>query len=218
MIKYFDVISGVRLFDDISAADLESMLGCLDAQIADYKKGEAILTAGDKPEHVGVVLAGQLHIVRDDYDGNRTLVAALATGDIFAEALCCAGVAESPVSVLVDADSVIMLMKFSRILNTCPNSCGFHTSLIGNMLGILAGKNLYLQSRMELIGIKSVRGKVLRYLESFIAKQGKNITIQLGRQEMADYLCVDRSALSHELIRMKNDGIIDYHKNGFRLL
>lgn len=217
MKNYFNVIKTIKLFDGIEAADLETMLVCLGAGIVNYKKDETILLAGNKPENVGIVLAGQLHIVKDDNDGNRTLVAALTAGELFAEALCCAGIAESPVSVLADMDSTVMLLKFSRILNICPNSCGFHTRLIGNMLQIIAQKNLYLQSRVEIIGIKSVRTKVLRYLEAFAAKQGKNITIPLGRQEMAEYLCVDRSALSHELIRMKEDGIIDYHKNRFRL-
>jgi len=110
-----------------------------------------------------------------------------------------------------------MLLSFSQILHTCPNSCAYHTKLIENMLELIANKNLQLQSRMEIISLKAVRAKVMRYLESFVPKQGRNITIPFNREEMADFLCVERSALSHELSKMKRDGLIEYKKNKFFL-
>jgi len=218
MKKYFDVLQSVGLFGGVDAAELESMLKCLGAEVKDVGKDEIVLLAGDKPRHVGIVLSGQLHIVREDYDGNRTIIAAVAPGDIFAEALCCAGVTKSPVTVVADVESTVLLLNFARILQTCPNSCSHHAKLIENMLGHVANKNLQLQSRMEIISLKSVRAKVLLYLESFVPKQGRNITIPFNREELADFLCVERSALSHELSRMKKDGLIEYRKNKFVLL
>jgi len=191
------------------------MLKCLGAEIRDVAKHEIILLAGDKPNFVGVVLAGQLHIVRDDYDGNRSLLAAVMPGEVFAEVLCCAGVQESPVSVIADIDSTVMLLSFHRILHVCPNSCANHTRLVGNTLDLIANKNLYLQSRIEIVSLKSVRAKATRYLESLIPRQGRSVTIPFNREELAEFLCVDRSALSHELSRMKKDGLIDYRKNKF---
>ena len=214
----FGVLKSVGLFNGLEVTELETMLGCLGAEVKNVRKGEIILLAGDRPRHVGITLAGQLHIIREDYDGNRSLLAAMTSGDIFAEALCCAGVAESPVTVTADADSSVMLLDFSRILHTCRNSCSFHTKLIENMLSLIAKKNIMLQTRMELVSLKSVRTKVLRYLESFAPIQGKEIAIPFNREEMADYLCVERSALSHELARMKRDGLIEYRKNIFILL
>lgn len=205
----------VSLFDGINETELGSMLRCLDAQIIHAVKNEVVLFAGNCPEHIGIVLSGQLHIVKDDYEGNRTLVAAATTGDIFAEALCCAGVTESPVTVTADTDCTIMLLRFDRILHICPHSCVFHTKLIQNMLGVVARSNLALQNRMDILGAHSVREKVMKYLESFIPKQGKNIQIPFDRESLANYLCVERSALSHELSRMKKDGLIDYKKNRF---
>ena len=215
---YREALGAVNLFKGIAADDLVSMLDCLQACPVKFKKGKHLLRAGDRPEHVGVVLAGRLHVVRDDADGNHTLLAALGETDIFAEALCCAGVAESPVTVIADTDVTVMLLGFSRILSTCSNTCAFHQKLIENMLQIVAQKNLYLQDRMELIRTKSVRAKVLSYLGIFARKRGIAFTIPLNREGMADYLCVDRSALSHELIRMKRDGLITYRKNSFTLL
>jgi len=142
-------------------------------------------------------------------------MAAVTPGEIFAEALCCADVLKSPVTVIADTDSIVMFLSFSRILHICPNSCFFHTKLIENMLRLIADKNLQIQSRMEIVGLKSVRAKVTRYLESFKPKQGQGFAIPFNREELADFLCVERSALSHELARMKKDGLIEYRKNEF---
>ena len=211
------MLKSVSLFRGVDDEGLKSVLGCISAEFNVVEKESIILLAGDKPRHVGVVLMGLIHIVREDYDGNSSLLAVLTSGDVFAEALCFAGVDESPVTVIADVDSVVMLMDFKRILQTCPNACPFHRMLIENMLGLIAGKNLMLQSHMEILSLKSVRARVLRYLESFVPKHGCEITIPLSREGLANYLCVDRSALSHELAKMKKDGLIDYRKNKFVL-
>lgn len=216
--EYFEILNAVSLFAGIDEDSLEAMLQCLNAEVVNYKKGGVALLAGDRPEHVGVVLSGQLHIVREDYEGNRVMVAAIAKGEVFAEAICCAGIRESPVSVVADADASVMLLRFDQILHSCPSSCAFHTKLIENMLGMIARKNLMLQNRMDIISVHSVREKVLRYLGSLAAKQGPSVAVPFNREELADFLCVERSALSHELSRMKRDGLIDYKKNRFELL
>ena len=205
------------LFDGIDEAVLASMLRCIGAKTEQVQKGEIILLAGDRPEHIGVVLAGQLHISRDDYDGNRSLLATVTSGEIFAEALCCAGITESPVTVMAQTDATVLLLPYRRIPQACSNACAHHAKLIENLLRLTAGKNLLLQSRMEIVCLKSVRAKVLRYLLSFVPEQGRRITIPFNREEMADYLCVERSALSHELARMRWEGLIDYRKNRFVL-
>ena len=217
MKKYFDVLQTVGLFRGVNAAGLETMLTCLGAEIREVSKDEIVLLAGDQPQYVGIVLAGQLHIVREDYDGNRSLIAEVTSGEIFAEALCCAGVPESPVTVVAQTDSAVMSLKFLRILQTCPSSCAHHTKLIGNMLKLVANKNLQLQSRMEIISLKSIRARVMHYLKSLAPKQEGHILIPFNREELADFLCVERSALSHELMRMKADGLIEYRKNQFAL-
>jgi len=218
MEKYYETLKTVGLFSGVGAGALGEMLACLGAETRQVARGNIVLLAGDKPRFVGVVLSGRLHVVRDDYDGNRSLVSAVMPGEIFAEALCCADVAESPVTVVADVDSVIMLVRFSRILQQCPNSCDHHTQLIGNMLRLVAKKTLLLQSRMDIIAMKSIRAKALRYLESFAPVPGRDIVIPFNREELAEFLCVERSALSHELSKMKRDGLIEYNKNRFRLL
>jgi len=217
--KEFDeFLKSVRLFKDIETSGLNAMLACVGVRTQKLKKGKIVLLAGNKPEHVGIVLSGQLHIIRDDYDGNRSLIAAVTPGEIFAEALCCADVTESPVTVIAAVDSTVMLLTFSRIMNTCSASCLHHKKLIENLLKIIAGKNIMLQDRMEIISLKSVREKVMLFLESFSPKRKKGFVIPFNREEMADYLSVERSALSHELAKMKKDGLIEYRKNLFMLM
>jgi CRP-like cAMP-binding protein len=217
MKDFLGILQKVELFREIDAAELETMLDCLGVEIKSAKKGRIILLQGDKSLHVGIVLAGRIHITREDYDGNSSFIEAVEPGEIFAEALCCADVPESPVTATADAASTIMLMSFSRILHTCKNSCPFHTRLIGNMLSLIAKKNILLQRRMEIICLKSIRARVMRYLEALAPKRGQEFAIPLDRGEMAGYLCVDRSALSHELRKMKRDGLIEYRKNKFLL-
>ena len=211
------ILGSTGLFRGIDSSELQSMLDCLGAGIHSINKGKIVLLAGDKPEFTGIVLSGMLHITRDDYEGNRAIIASITPGKLFAEALCCAGVSESPVTVVAAEDSIIMKLGSERMLKTCPKSCAFHKKLIANMLALIANKNLFLQDRMEIISLKSVRSKVILYLESLVTKQGRNITIPFNREEMADFLCVERSALSHELAKMKKDGLIDYNKNKFIL-
>ena len=217
MEDYNSTISKISLFKDIKLEELSIVLNCLKAKTIKYTRDEIVLLAGDKPEFVGILLSGTARIVKDDYDGNRIIIALLKAGDFFAEALCCAEVEESPVTVVVDSHSEIMQIGFNYIMEACSKNCIFHQKVIRNMLGILAQKNLFLQNRMEIAGIKSIREKVLKYLEALGARQEESIVVPLNREGMADYLLVERSALSHELMKMKNDGLIDYKKNIFTL-
>ena len=210
-----DVLKKTPLFAGIDKGDVRSMLDCLSAKQADYKKNEIIVMAGDNLKNIGIVVAGQLQVYKEDSYGNRTIMATLEPPELYGEAICCAGLSESPVNVAANEDSLVLLLDFPRILNICSNTCTFHSKLIENMLYVLGQKNLFLQNRMDIVTGKSVRAKVLAYLESF--GSGGIITIPLNREQMAEYLCTDRSALSHELAKMKKEGLIDYHKNSFKI-
>lgn len=214
---YYPVMEQVGLFQGIRSADFPAMLDCVGGEILTAERDEIVLLAGDRPEHVGVVLEGQLHIIKENLEGDVTLVAPLGAGEIYAEALCCAGVEGSPVTVVAQSKCVILRINFVRILDTCPGGCPFHSALIRNMLGMMARKNLYLQSRMELVRIKSVRQKVMHYLDGLTPAGERNVVVPLNREGMAEYLCVERSALSHELMKMRKEGLLDYQKNKFTI-
>ncbi|MDF9867468.1 CRP-like cAMP-binding protein [Bacilli bacterium PM5-3] len=217
MIKYDEIFSSIEVFKGIPKEELTSILNCLSASISTYEKGDYILNVDDNPNYVGIILSGEVYILKDDIDGNRTLLSTLVETDIFAEALCCANIIESPVSVFANKKTKVLKLPFSHILNDCNNSCMFYQKLVNNMLKIVATKNLYLQNKLNLLSIKSIRKKVLEYLNSFSNEKSEAFSIPLNREKMAEYLNVDRSALSHELIKMKKDGLIDYNKNTFIL-
>ena len=223
--EFIEILKSVTLFRNIEIAELDSVLGCIGASVRMYRKGTIIISAGSRPDFIGIVLSGQVHISRQDYNGNRSLIAAFQPGDIFAEALCCAGVQESPVTVTAAVNAAVMQIRFSHLLKPCSNRngtgqailkpCVFHAGLIENMLKIIADKNIMLQRRMEFLSIKSVRAKIWEYLSSAAPKRKEPFAIPFNREEMAEYLSVERSALSHELSRMKKDGLIEYKKNCF---
>lgn len=212
------LLQTVQLFDGIEPEAFPSMLSCLGMKELDIPKDVYVLSAGDPVENVGIVLQGTLHVVREDDHGSRSLLATLPPGALFAETLCCVGTKESPVSVLASTDSRVMLLAFSRIIRTCSSACSFHAKLVANMLQVVASKNLMLQARMEFLSKKSIRARLLAYFASAAAEQGRDFSIPMSRETLADFLCVDRSALSRELGRLKDEGIVDFWKNQFRLL
>lgn len=218
MKKVFDVLKRCSLFVGISEKDMESLLSCLDAREIDVKKGDVIFHAGDRPDYIGIVLQGNAHVVQEDYWGNRTILTDIQEGDLFGEAFSCAEVAVLPVSVLAQEEGVFLLVDSKRILTVCSSACAFHARLIRNLMKIIANKNIMLTRKMEHITKRTTRDKVLSYLSACaIAKGSNSFTISFNRQEFADYLSVERSALSNTLCKMRDDGMIEFEKNKFML-
>ncbi len=213
------VLAQCALFADMAEDDIPAMLSCLAASRQRYEKGAVIFAAGSFISHVGVVLGGRVHIEQNDYWGNRTILAQLGPGELFGEAFSCAGVERLPVQVYAAEQADILLIDYRKIISSCPSSCAFHAQLIQNMLRILAQKNVALTRKMETITQRTTRDKLLAYLSGEAQRQGQGaFSIPFNRQELADYLSVDRSAMSSELARMQREGLLRYHKNDFVLL
>lgn len=207
------------LFMGISEIDMESLLTCLNAKEYAAPKGNVIFAAGDRPEHVGIVLDGSVHIVQEDFWGSRSILTAVQAGGVFGEAFSCAEAAVLPVSVLAHDNCTILLIDCRRILTTCSSSCAFHARLVRNLMKVVANKNIALTQKIEHITKKSVKDKVLSYLSGFALSEGTNtFSIPFNRQELADYLSVERSALSNTLGKMRDEGLIAFTKNRFTLL
>ena len=217
MKQYLNIIKNSQLFKGIEFEDILSVLGCLSSKTKHYQKDEILIITGEKLQNIGIVLDGQVQILQEDVSGNRTILSSIYPSEIYGEAICCAGIDQSPVTVLASEDSTVLLLDFARILQICSNVCSFHSKLIENMLYIISRKNIFLQNRMDIVSKKSVRTKIIMYLENFNKKYGEEFHIPLNREQMSEYLCVDRSALSHELMKMKKDGIVEYNKNIFKL-
>lgn len=214
----YEVLRRVSLFDGIETEGIENILGCLGGKVKKYTKNQTIIYTGDEVNFLGIVLGGSVQIIREDIMGSRMIVANLTVGEIFGETIACAGIKESSVSVTAAEASRVLFLSIQRIVSPCTNVCSFHSSLITNLLGLLARKNLYLNHKMELLSKRTIREKIMAYL-AYEAEQACSdyFDISLNRSELADYLCIDRSALSREISRLKEEGVIDCHKNYFKI-
>lgn len=219
MKEYHTILSKVELFEGIEEADYEAILSCLSAKAVRYEKNQTVLLKGDNAIQVGIVLSGQVQVIKEDYYGNRSIMAKLDQGSLFGETFVCADIKKLPVSVFTTAESNILFINYHRLIYTCTNTCAFHSKLIYNMLRIVARKNIMLNQKIEFMTKRSTREKLLAYLAAEAQKAGSgSFTIPYNREELADYLSVDRSAMSAELGRMRDDGLIRFQKNNFTLL
>ena len=217
--KYLPFLSQVPLFQGIQPEELPGMLDCLHAKKTAYKKQDIILLEGQPAPMVGIVLSGKVQIVKEDYVGNRNIMAEISPGSLFAESYSCVHTDSLPITAVSVTESEILWIDYQHIITTCSSACQFHTKLIENMLTILASKNILLNQKIEYISKRTTREKLLSYLSDQAARFGsREFTIPFNRQELADYLCVDRSAMSNELSKLERGGLLQYHLNHFVLL
>jgi len=214
-----EILKTVPLFNDIEEADFQPLLACLSPKLAQYGKNQIVFMSGDSINSFGIVLSGQVQIVLEDFYGNRSILAQIGKGNLFGESFAFARNKSLPVFVITSAESKLLFIDCRRMASPCSNSCAYHRQLIQNMLNILAVKNISLTQKIELISKKTTREKLLAYLSAEAQKARKSsFSIPFDRQELADYLSVDRSAMSAVLSKLRDEGIINFHKNRFELL
>lgn len=207
------------LFAGIEQNQLKSLLGCLSAITRQYHKDEFVFLAGNKATAIGLVVSGGVRVLQEDFWGHRMILAHIGPSGLFGEAFSCAGKNVLPVSVATSEPSEIMLLDYRKIVGTCTSACVFHTQMIKNMMRILAEKNILLTEKMEYMSKRTTREKLLSFLSAQSLLAESNIVdIPFNRQDLADYLCVDRSALSRELGAMQSEGLIRFAKSRFELL
>ena len=219
MEKFLKILKECPLFSGVESDNLEKMLNCFGAVAHQYDKNEFIFAAGDEVRSFGIVLSGSVHVVREDYWGNRFILAHIPPGGLFGEAFSFAETVSFPVSVTAAEKTKVLLIDYRHITAACVNACGFHVSLIQNMMKILAQKNIMLTGKMEILTHRTTRARLLAYLSEQAEKASENpFTIPFNRQQLADYLSVERSAMSAELSKMQSDGLIKTNKSEFELL
>ena len=212
------VLSGTALFRGIEETDFQGLLSCLEATERHFQKGETVLHRGDRTDRMGLLLEGTVHIVREDFWGNRSMVGLAGSGDIFAESY---GLTGEPleVSVLAATDCEILFFSASKAVSGCAKVCSFHEQLSRNLLGMLARKNLLLTEKMRHMARKTTREKLLSYLSAqALRANNSEFDIPLDRQQLADFLGVERSAMSAALGKLRDEGVLEFRKNHFHLL
>lgn len=207
------------LFEGIRQEERETMLGCIGYHIGSFQKGEFVAFEAENIKHIGIVLSGAVDMIKEDLWGNKTMLLRIRRNEMFGETFACGEDNLSVVTFMVSEAAKILFIPFNRVMHSCTRACIFHQQLIENMVHIIANKNRDLMRKVEVISKRTIREKLLAYLSVQAQAEGSRyFEIPLGRVELAEYLCVDRSALTRELIKMKNDGLIDYDKNCFRML
>ena len=219
MKKYLKILKNCRLFDGIEEDELLTMLGCLGARVISFDKKYTVFAEGAPAKHIGIMLKGSAQIIQIDYFGNRSILAEVSEGELFGEAFACADIDTLPVSVVAGEYCEVMIIDSSHVLGTCENNCVFHRKLIFNLMRDLAEKTLAFHRKIEVTSKRSTREKLMSYL-NIQAKRAESsrFDIPFDRQELADYLEVERSGLSAEISKLKKEGIINCQKNHFELL
>ena len=214
-----EILNKTKLFSGIPECQLTAMLECLGANLQSYRKGGYIFHQGDFVQKLGILTEGQLIIQSDDYLGNRSIVNRIGAGEMFGEAYIDQNSGPVLNDVYVSEDSTVLFLEYKKILKPCVKACAAHQTLIMNLFSVVSEKNRLLVQKISHISKRTTREKLISYLSEQAKKNGKNkFTIPFSRQQLADYLAVDRSAMSAELSRMRNDGLLSFSKNSFSLL
>lgn len=218
MKEFLPVIRSSSLFSGISETELAAMLSCLETREECFPKDTFLLRTGDTAESIGLVLSGSVLVVQEDIWGNRNILSKAGPGQTFAAAYACAPGSLLNVSVLAETPVTAMFLNVKRVLNVCPSACEHHSRIIRNLLGELAEKNLRFGEKLTHMGQRTTRAKLMSYFSAEAQRLGSyEFDIPFSRQQLADYLAVERSGLSLELGKMRSEGLLDFHKSHFIL-
>ena len=218
MKDFLPIIRSSTLFSGISAEELTAMLSCLDTKTESFLKDAFLLRAGDTAESIGLVLSGNVLIVQEDIWGNRNILSKEGPGQTFAAAYACAPGSVLNVSALAETPVTAMFLNVKRVLNVCPSACAHHSRIIRNLLGELAEKNLRFGEKLTHMGQRTTRAKLMSYFSAEAQRLGTyEFDIPFSRQQLADYLAVERSGLSQELGKMRDEGLLSFRKSHFVL-
>lgn len=218
MQKYIPVLMKTQLFSGVGENDIEAMLACMQAKLCSYKKGEYVLRQGKRVGNIMVLVRGKLHIQRDDYWGNRSIISVVSPGEMFGEAY--AAPESGPIlnDVLALEDSAVIFFDVKRIISVCPSACKFHSIAVQNLFFAISEKNRKLVRKLGVMSRRTTREKLIAYLSDEAKRQrSSSFSIPFNRQQLADFLSVDRSAMSNELCRMRDEGLLEFEKNRFVL-
>lgn len=211
-------LSRTEPFHGIKENELQDLLTCLSAYEKSFKDKEVIFQAGTHIKEIGLIEEGSVNIVEYDYLGNQSILGNIEVGDVFGLSYAAFPGKQLPCDVIANGDCKVLFLNIDRLLTVCPNSCSYHSKVVHNLFKMAASKTLSFHQRMKHMSGKTIRDKLISYLSEQALEHGSpNFTIVFNRQQLSEYLGVDRSALSNELSKMQKEGLITYDKNKFTL-
>lgn len=217
--KYIPILKRAQLFAGVDEREIASMLGCLQARALTFDKGSFVFRQGECLNDAMLLLEGKIHIQKDDYWGSRSILSVIEAGEMFGEVYVSPNSGALLNDVVAVEDSAVLFLDIRRALTACPSACRFHSRVIQNLFFAISDKNRKLVQKLEHMSRRSTREKLISYLSEEARRQNSGaFTIPFNRQQLADFLCVDRSAMSNELCKMRDDGLLAFEKNRFTLL
>lgn len=218
MEEYIGKLKGTQLFAGIRDAEISAMLVCLQAKLLRFQRGDYVFREGERIEVIPILTEGRLLVQRDDFWGNRSIVNVIRPGEMFCEAYAAPGSGAIRNDVIAEEDSTVICFDIRKVLTTCSSACGFHAAVIQNLFFSISEKNRRLVQKINHMSKRSTRAKLLSYLsEEAKIQSSSHFSIPFNRQQLADFLCVDRSAMSHELCKMRDEGLLAFDRNQFFL-
>ena len=219
MKKYIEILKRTQLFSGVSDTEISAMLNCLQAKLLTFQKGDYVFREGERIDNITVLVKGKLLVQHDDFWGNRNIVNVIRVGEMFGEAYVAPESGSLLNDVIAEEDSAVIFFDVRRILTVCSTACRFHSMVIQNLFFAISEKNRKLVQKIGHMSKRSTRAKLLSYLSEEAKRQNSShFTIPFTRQQLADFLCVDRSAMSNELCKMRDEGLLQFAKNQFVLL
>lgn len=219
MKEFTTILKRTRLFAGVGDNEISAILNCLQAKLVTYKRGEYVFRQGEHINQISVLSKGKLLVQSDDFWGNRSIINVIDIGEMFGEAYASPESEAIPNDVIAEEDSTVIFFDIQKILTVCPSACKFHSIVIQNLFFAISDKNRKLVQKMGHMSKRTTRAKLISYLSEEARRQSKNtFTIPFNRQQLADFLSVDRSAMSNELCKMRDEGLIAFNKNQFTLL
>ena len=219
MKEYIELLKGTQLFCGVSDAEILAMLNCLQARSRKFKKGDYVFREGEHIDNITVLVEGKLLVQQDDFWGNRSIVNVIRIGEMFGEAYVAPESGAILNDVVAEENSTVIFFDVRRILTVCSTACRFHSMVVQNLFFAISEKNRKLVQKIGHMSKRSTRAKLLSYLSGEAKRHNnRHFTIPFNRQQLADFLCVDRSAMSNELCKMRDEGLVEFDRNEFTLL
>ncbi|HEX3043272.1 MAG TPA: Crp/Fnr family transcriptional regulator [Bacillota bacterium] len=216
--KWNSILSKCPLFQNIPPEELPGMLKCLKAHLKKYRKSEIIVLEGHPLEGIGILLAGAGAVTRESINGGRVMMLLLAPGDIFGEIAAYAEEGRWPATVMAQEESEVLFLPVGRIPSNCERQCSGHRLLLQNMLRIISNRALLLTQKIDYLTRKSLREKIAAYFLDESQRTGQTtFRLPLNRNELADFLSASRPGLSREMARMRDEGLIEFHKESVKI-
>lgn len=217
--NYLDIIGKSALFKGIEPQNMENMLKCLNPLIRHYKRNDMITLAGEPFTGIGLLLEGEASVSKESPSGNRVVLNLIHSGDMFGEMIAFSDQSVWPATVQAVEDATALFIPREKIIGECQRLCPWHRAIIQNMLRIVSNRAIMLSKRLEILTIKSMRGKLCAlFLDQYQREGRATFTLSMNRNQLAEFLNVSRPSMSRELGRMKEEGLIDYHLSSIRLL